>query len=106
MHISVPVANTMEFVNATQVSPLISKVQIKVCYVGQDPNRNGSVITKDVATKMGQSLKGCPIVGYYNKQSKDFEGHNREVSVENGKFEILDTTKPYGFVDTEAKIWF
>ena len=71
----------MEFINATQVSPLISHVQIKVCYVGQDPNRNGSVITKEVATKFGQNLPGSPIVGYYNEDKQDFEAHSREVVV-------------------------
>lgn len=106
MHISVPVANTMEFINATEVSPLISKVQIKVCYVGQEANRNGTVITKEVATNLGKKVPGSPIVGYYNQEKQDFEGHNREIVVDNGKFEIVDVTKPYGFVDVGAKVWF
>ena len=106
MHISVPVANTMEYINATQVSPLVSHVQIKVCYVGQDPNRNGSVITKEVATKLGEKLPGCPIVGYYDDEIQDFASHNRDVVVEDGKFKIIDMTKPYGFVDIGAKVWF
>lgn len=96
----------MEFINATKVSPLISHVQIKVCYVGQDPNRNGTVITKEVATKFGQNLPGCPIVGYFNEKTGDFEAHNREVIVDNGKFKLIDMTKPYGFVDVGAKVWF
>lgn len=96
----------MEYINATKVSPLISHVQIKVCYVGQEPNRNGTVITKEVATKFGQNLPGCPIVGYYNEQKQDFEAHSREVVVEGGKFKLVDMTKPYGFVDIGAKVWF
>lgn len=96
----------MEFINATKVSPLISHVQIKVCYVGQDPNRNGTVITKEVATKFGQNLPGCPIVGYFNEKTGDFEAHNREVVIDNGKFKLIDMTKPYGFVDVGAKVWF
>lgn len=96
----------MEFINATKVSPLISHVQIKVCYVGQKPNRNGTVITKEVAEKLGENLPGTPIVGYYNEDNKDFEGHNREVVVENNTFKVIDTTKPYGFVDIGAKVWF
>lgn len=107
-HISVPVANTMEFINAKKVSPLLSKVQIKVCYVGQEPNRNGTVITKEVATKLGENLGGTPIVGYYNQQIKDFEGHNKEIVIddETQEFKILDTTQAYGFVDTNPKVWF
>lgn len=97
----------MEFINATEISPLISKCQVKVCYVGQDPNRNGTVITKKVATEMGKKLPGSPVVGYFNQESADFEGHNREIALRGGgKFEILDTTKPYGFVPTDAKVWF
>lgn len=97
----------MEFINATEISPLISKCQVKVCYVGQDPNRNGTVITKKVATEMGKKLPGSPVVGYFDQESADFEGHNREIALRSGgKFEILDITKPYGFVPTDAKVWF
>ena len=97
----------MEFINATEISPLISKCQVKVCYVGQDPNRNGTVIDKKVATEMGKKLPGSPVVGYFNRESEDFEGHNREIVLRGGNnFEVLDTTKPYGFVPTDAKVWF
>lgn len=96
----------MEFVNATKISPLISKVLIKVCYVGQDPNRNGTVITKEVATKLGENLPGTPIVGYYNEKTSDFDAHTRDVVIEGGKFKMVDMTKPYGFVDVGAKVWF
>ena len=96
----------MEVVKIEAVNPLISKCQIKVCYVGDEPNRNRSVITKDVARELAQTLPGCPIVGYYNEETKDFEEHNRLIDVSNGKFRIIDTTRPYGFVPTDAKVWF
>ena len=67
----------IEFIESTKISPFISKVQIKVCYVGDEPNRNRSIITKDVAKDMAPSLRGCPIVGFYNESDKDFEEHNR-----------------------------
>lgn len=107
LHISIPITNTLEFINATEISPLISKCQVKVCYVGQNPNRNGTVITKKVATEMGRKLPGSPVVGYFNQVTNDFEGHNKEISLRGGgNIEILDTTKPYGFVPTDAKVWF
>ena len=106
MHISVPVEATVELLNFTPVNPLISKCQIKVCYVGEDPNRNHSVITKAVATDMAKSLPGCPIVGFFNEATGDFEEHNRMIDISNGKFNIIDTTRPYGFVDLGAKVWF
>ena len=104
MHVSIPVENTVEFINLTQVSPLISKCQIKVLYIGQ--NRNGTFISKEVATEMGKKLPGSPIVGYFNPESGDFEEHNREIEIKDDKFAIIDTTRPYGFVDVNAKVWF
>ena len=106
MHTSVRLDSPIELINVTPLNPLISKCQIKVCYVGDTPNRNRSVITKEVARQMANSLPGSPIVGYYNENDKDFEEHNRAISISNGKFEIKDTTKPYGFVDLNAKVWF
>ena len=106
-HESIPISN-VELVNISplEISPLISKCQIKVCYVSDEPNRNGSVITKEVAKKIAPSLRGAAIVGYYNEAEGDFEEHNRVIDISNGKFEVKDTTKPYGFVDLNAKVWF
>ena len=96
----------VEILEFTPVNPLISKCQIKVCYVGQEPNRNGSVITKEVAKELAASIPGCPIVGFYNEQEGDFEEHNRVIEISNGKLKIKDTTRPYGFVSMDAKVWF
>ena len=106
MHSSIKLDTPIEFINITPLNPLISKCQIKVCYVGDTPNRNRSVITKETAKQMANSLPGCPIVGFYNEEKGDFEEHNRIIDISNGKFEIKDTTRPYGFVDLSAKVWF
>jgi hypothetical protein len=105
-HTSVQLEMPCEFINVTPVNPLISKCQIKVCYVSDEPNRNRSIITKETARKMANSLPGSPIVGYYNEAIGDFEEHNRQIEISNGEFKIKDTTKPYGFVDLNAKVWF
>ena len=74
MHTSVRLEEfPVEFINVTPINPLISKCQIKVCYVGDEPNRNRSVITKETAKQMANSLPGCPIVGFYNEEKGDFE---------------------------------
>ena len=96
----------IEFIESTKISPFISKVQIKVCYVGDEPNRNRSIITKEVAKQMAPSLRGCPIVGFFNEKDGDFEEHNRQINISNGEWRITDTTVPYGFVPTDAKLWF
>jgi hypothetical protein len=106
MHNSVTLNSPIEIIDNQRISPLISKCQIKVCYVGEEPNRNGSVITKAVARDMGATLRGCPIVGFYNENTGDFEGHNQIIDISNGEWKIKDTTVPYGFVDLNAKVWF
>lgn len=105
-HTSVRLNSPIEFIESNQISPFVSKVQIKVCYVGDEPNRNHSIITKDVARKMAPSLRGCPIVGFYNENNGDFEEHNRRIDIANGEWRLTDTTVPYGFVDLNAKLWF
>lgn len=105
-HVSIMMETPCEFINIVPMNPLISKCQIKVCYVGQTPNRNKSVITKEVAAQMANSLPGSPIVGFYNKETGDFEEHNKEIYFEDGKIKLKDTTRPYGFVDIGAKCWF
>jgi len=99
-HISIPIENTVEIINVTPVNPLVSKCEIKVCYVGEQPNRNGSVITKEAALKMAATLPGCPIAGYYSQEDKDFRGHSKQIEVGDGKFRVIDLTKPYGYVDS------
>ena len=106
MHISIPVENTIEIINVTPVNHLISKCQIKVCYVGDEPNRNRSIITKEVATKLANSIPGSPIVGFYNEHEEDFEEHNRSIEIANGQIRVKELTRPYGFVDLNAKVWF
>lgn len=104
-HVSIP-TSSMEVIEITPYNPLVSKVSIKVCYVGDEPNRNRSIITKDVAKELARSLPGSPIVGYYNEQIEDFEEHSKVIKISNGKIEIEPLTKPYGFVDLNAKVWF
>ena len=106
LHSSIKMNYPCEMINISPINPLISKCQIKVCYVSDEPNRNGSVITKEVARDMANSLPGSPIVGYFNEDSGDFEEHNRSIEISQGEFKIKDTTKPYGFVDLGAKCWF
>lgn len=95
-----------ELINITAFNPLISKCQIKVCWVGDEPNRNRSVITKETALGLANSLGGSPIVGKYNEATGDFEQHNKIIEIKDGKFRLEPDTKPYGFIDVNAKAWF
>ena len=104
MHLSVAKQDTIEFIGQTQVSPLVTKGVAKVLYIGD--NRNGTSIDKATAMEMGRKLPGSPVVGYYRDDLQDFEEHSRKIEITTDKFEILDLTKPYGFVPTDSKIWF
>lgn len=101
---SVATYNDPEFLNVTSVSPLISKCDIKVLYLGG--NRNGSFITKERATAMAESLRGCPIVGHYIENKEDFGGHGQQLIIDDDGFHFQSLTKPFGFVDLNSKIWF
>ena len=107
MHTSVRLESPVEFLNITPYNPLISKCEIKVCYVGSQANRNGSIITKATATEMANSLPGSPIVGFWDEEAQDFKGHEFEPAVnDDGEFILKEITKPIGFVDLNAKVWF
>ena len=104
MHLSIAKQDTIEFIEQTQVSPLVTKGVAKVFYIGD--NRNGTSIDRQTAMEMGRKLPGSPVVGYYREDLQDFEEHSRKIEITTDKFEILDLTKPYGFVPTDSKIWF
>ena len=91
MNESVRLNLPIEFINIAPVNPLISRCEIKVCWVGETPNRNKSIITKEVAKEMANSLPGSPIVGFYNEEKQDFEAHNFELCLKDGKVEFKVT---------------
>lgn len=98
----------IEFIEMSPMerSPEISKVQIKVCYVQDEPNRNKTVFTKEVARDMAHTMRGAPIVGYYNGVTQDYEEHNQEIVYAPDGIDLKDNTFPYGFVDINANVWF
>ena len=101
---SVATLRDPEFVNITSISPLVSKCEVKVLYVGE--NRNRSFITKEVATEMAQTLPGCPIVGYYIEKKEDFGDHGDQIIIDAEGIKFKKLTKPYGFVAPNARVWF
>ena len=105
-HTSIIMNQPCELIDVVPMNPFVSHCKIKVCYVGNTPNRNGSVITKAMAKELANTLPGSPIVGFYNEQTGDFEEHNRRIEIAGGELRIEDTTRPYGFVDMNAKAWF
>lgn len=104
--ISVATIDSPEFINLQplEISPMMSKCEIKVMYIGQ--NRNRSFITKEVATEMSKTLRGCPIVGYYSQEKGDFRDHGSRMTIDGDGIHFDCLTVPYGFVAPDAKVWF
>ena len=101
---SIATIDKPEFINIKPCNPLISECEIKVMYVGE--NRNKSVITKEVAKEMANTLPGCPIVGYFKKDKQDFGDHGERVVIDDTGLHFECLTRPYGFVAPDAKVWF
>ena len=106
MNKSVATIDRPEFINLqpTDISPFIKQGEVKVLYTGE--NRNGSFISKDTAERMGKTLRGAPIVGFYKDDVGDFRDHGEKLTWDCDNFKIECMTKPYGFVPLDAKVWF
>lgn len=106
MHQSVATIDSPEFLNLQplDINPLMSKCQIKVFYVGA--NRNHSFISEEVATEIGKTLRGAPIVGYYRETKEDFTDHGEKVIIDDEGIKFECQTIPYGFVAPDADVWF
>ncbi len=106
MNKSIATINAPEFINLQplEINPLMSSCEIKVLYIGG--NRNGSFITKEVATEMSKTLRGAPIVGYYRESKEDFTDHGEQVVFDDEGMHFNCLTVPYGFVSPDAKVWY
>ena len=105
-HRSIATINSPQFINLQpiDINPLMSSCDIKVFYLGK--NRNGSFISKEVATEMAKTLRGAPIVGYYKDSKQDFADHGEQMIWDDEGIHFNCLTKPYGFVAPDAKVWF
>ena len=103
---SIATINAPEFINLEplDINPMMSKCEIKVLYLGQ--NRNGTSISKEVASEMAKTLRGAPIVGYYKDNKQDFFDHGEQIIYDGDGVHFNTLTKPYGFVSPDAEVWF
>ena len=101
---SVATIDQPQFIDVQSISPFVAKCKIKVLYVGQ--NRNGSFISKLVATNMAKTLPACPIVGYYKEEVGDLRDHGEVITIAEHKINVEKKTHPIGFIAPDAKIWF
>ena len=99
------IVNTMEVLETKPISELVTEAIIKVCYVSETPNPNGTVINKEVGKMIAATLPGAPVVGFFDENSGDFVEHSRQIVIKDGNVTFKDLTKPYGFVSFEQP-WY
>lgn len=58
----------------SRINNMFSKGRARIFYKGI--NRNRSIIEGEVANKLAATIAGCPIIGLYNYETEDFEGHD------------------------------
>lgn len=106
MNESISIVDSIQLIplGADEVSPLMTKVKIKVFHLGE--NRNKSFIDKETAISMAKTLRGNPIVGRYKEEKQDFTDHGKVMTIDDDGVHFEIKTKPYGFVDLNAKVWF
>ena len=57
----------------TRINSMFSLGRARIFYIGPNPNR--SIIEGEVAYKLAATIPGTPIIGLYNYDTEDFEGH-------------------------------
>lgn len=88
--------------NFEYINPLFSKVKIQLAYEGI--NRNNSYISKETFEKALPSIYNCPIVGEYNESIDDFRGHGGKIEVTDDNIKWINTTIPYGVIDSNTEV--
>ena len=83
------------------------KVKIYIAHTGE--NLNKSIFSREVLENMIPSLSHIPILGLISEKGngdKDFRGHEKNLSLEDGKFKIKFNTHAYGFVPEDNNAHF
>ncbi|MBW3350597.1 hypothetical protein [Limosilactobacillus reuteri] len=83
------------------------KVKIYIAHTGE--NLNKSIFSREVLENMIPSLSHIPILGLISEKDngdKDFRGHEKNLSLEGGKFKIKFNTHAYGFVPEDNNAHF
>lgn len=96
---------TSKFFSIEKINPFFSKVKIYVMYEGF--NRNGSYMNRDTINRAIHTLYNIPIVGEYLADKENFGGHGASVvKNEQGDYELVLSTRPYGVVPESAQVYW
>ena len=82
-------------------------VKIYIAHTGE--NLNHSIFSHDVLESMIPTLANIPILGYVgvnDEKNEDFRGHEKRLSIDDGKFKVSFETHAYGFVPVDNDAHF
>lgn len=108
-------ALNVQLTEYTRVNNQFSMGRARVFYEG--PNVNRTIISPDVAKEMIKTIPGTPIVGRFNSESDDFEGHGEGqiaygfVPLDPNPMKVEITEDYYGlpvkrtYYEVDAVIW-
>lgn len=77
---------------------------MRIAYHGA--NRNGSYIDKETFERALPSIKNCPIVCNYNRETDSIGGHDIEIVQRNNATQLINVTAPVGIVPESAMMWW
>lgn len=83
------------------------KVKIYIAHTGE--NLNHSIFSHDILESMIPTLANIPILGYVgvnDEKNEDFRGHEKRLSIDDGKFKVSFETHAYGFVPVDNNAHF
>lgn len=83
------------------------KVKIYIAHTGE--NLNHSIFSHNVLESMIPTLANIPILGYVgvnDEKNEDFRGHEKRLSIDDGKFKVSFETHAYGFVPVDNNAHF
>lgn len=89
--------------NLEDVNKNIIRYKVPICYAGIANNFDFS---KEVIEKMVDTIKGSPVLAYYDPQAKDFGGHEFDQYKSNGVKKRTPPLIPIGFAIYDQDAWW
>lgn len=91
--------------NICEVNSSFDRGVLRICYTGE--NRNGSYISKQAICNSLDTIRNCPIVCNYDRDTDSLGGHDMEVvRNDNGDLRLINLTQPVGVIPESANLWF
>lgn len=94
---------SVELFNLEEINPNVLRYKIKIAQIGI---ANNFLFTREVLDEMKATVRGAYILHFYDKQSKDFGGHEDDLYYSNGQLKRTPEPVICGFVDYIQDPWY